>query len=143
MAAALTEEGSAFRDFAARAVAEIVAARDTILPTGELCGRLRIAAPLTFGPTHFAPVLAEMARLHPLLNIHTSYSDRKVDLIGEGYDCAIRIGWLEDSNMLAKHVGPIYAVYVASPEYIEVNGSPQTPEEFQTHQSVRCYYLIE
>ncbi|MFP3566203.1 LysR substrate-binding domain-containing protein [Paraburkholderia sp. SIMBA_030] len=48
-----------------------------------------------------------MARRHPLLHIHTCYSDRVVDLVGEGYDCAIRIGYLQDSNLIAKRVGPI------------------------------------
>jgi DNA-binding transcriptional LysR family regulator len=63
--AALTEAGTIFRNFAARVCAEVDAARETILPDGELRGRLRIAAPLSFGPTHFAPALAELARRHP------------------------------------------------------------------------------
>ena len=81
--ASLTEAGATFRDHAARASAEIDAARDAILPTGDLSGRLRVAAPLTFGPTHFAAVFADMALRHPQLQIQTSYSDRFVDLIAE------------------------------------------------------------
>ena len=123
--AALTEAGITFRDHAARASAEIDTARETILPTGELRGRLRVAMPLTFGPTHFAPVLAEMAHQHPQLHIHTSYSDRFVDLIAEGFDCAIRVGYLQDSNLIAKRVGPIYGKLVASPDYIKAHGSPR------------------
>ncbi len=79
--AALTEAGSTFRDHAARASAEIETAREAILPTGGLRGRLRVAMPLTSGPTRFVPALAEMAHRHPLLQISTSYSDRFVDLI--------------------------------------------------------------
>ncbi|ESW86072.1 LysR family transcriptional regulator [Mesorhizobium sp. M0902] len=134
--AALTEAGIAFRDHAARASAEIDTARETILPTGELRGRLRVAMPLTFGATHFAPVLAEMARLHPKLHIHTSYSDRFVDLIAEGFDCAIRGAYLQDSNLIAKRVGPIHGKLVASPDYIEVHGSPETLDELVTHQAL-------
>ncbi|MER8959174.1 LysR family transcriptional regulator [Mesorhizobium sp. M0701] len=134
--AALTEAGIAFRDHAARASAEIDTARETILPTGELRGRLRVAMPLTFGATHFAPVLAEMARLHPKLHIHTSYSDRFVDLIAEGFDCAIRGAYLQDSNLIAKRVGPIHGKLVASPGYIEVHGSPETLDELVTHQAL-------
>lgn len=134
--AALTEAGIAFRDHAARASAEIETARETILPTGELRGRLRVAMPLTFGATHFAPVLAEMARLHPKLHIHTSYSDRFVDLIAEGFDCAIRGAYLQDSNLIAKRVGPIHGKLVASPDYIEVHGSPETLDELVTHQAL-------
>ena len=134
--AALTEAGITFRDHAARASAEIDTARETILPTGELRGRLRIAMPLSFGPTHFAPVVAELARQHPKLHIHTSYSDRFVDLIAEGFDCAIRVGYLQDSNLIAKRVGPIYGKFVASPDYIKAHGSPETPEELVTHQAL-------
>ncbi|MER8972078.1 MULTISPECIES: LysR family transcriptional regulator [unclassified Mesorhizobium] len=134
--AALTEAGIAFRDHAARASAEIDTARESILPTGELRGRLRVAMPLTFGATHFAPVLAEMARLHPKLHIHTSYSDRFVDLIAEGFDCAIRGAYLQDSNLIAKRVGPIHGKLVASPDYIEVHGSPETLDELVTHQAL-------
>lgn len=134
--AALTEAGITFREHAARATAEIDTARETILPTGELRGRLRVAMPLTFGPTHFAPVLAAMAHLHPQLHIHTSYSDRFVDLIAEGFDCAIRGGYLQDSNLIAKRVGPIHGKLVASPAYIKTHGSPETVEQLGNHQAL-------
>lgn len=134
--AALTEAGATFRDYAARACAEIDVARETILPAGDLRGRLRVAAPLTFGPTHLAPVLAEMARRHPQLHIHTCYSDRFVDLIAEGYDCAIRVGYLQDSDLIARRVGPIHGQLVASPDYIQAHGSPETPEEVVAHQAL-------
>lgn len=134
--AALTEAGATLRDRAARACAEIDLARESILPAGELRGRLRIAAPLTFGPTYFAPIIAEMARRHPLLQIHTCYSDKKVDLISEGYDCAIRLGHMRDSNLLARQVGPFHGKFVASPAYIAAHGSPETPEELLSHQAL-------
>lgn len=134
--AALTEAGVTFRDHAARASAEIDTARETILPTGDLRGRLRIAMPLSFGPTHFAPVLAEMAHRHTQLQIHTSYSDRFVDLIAEGFDCAIRVGYLHDSNLIAKRIGPIYGKLVASPDYVKTRGSPRTPDELVAHQAL-------
>lgn len=134
--AALTEAGVLFRDYAARVCAEIDVARETILPAGELCGRLRIAAPLSFGPTHFAPVLADMARRHPQLHIHTCYTDRFVDLIAEGYDCGIRVGYLQDSSLLARRIGPLYGRLVASPDYIAAHGAPETPQELVAHQAV-------
>ncbi|MGR9396397.1 LysR family transcriptional regulator (plasmid) [Rhizobium leguminosarum] len=134
--ASLTEAGATFRDYAARVSAEIDLARDTILPAGELSGRLRVAAPLSFGPTHFASVLAEMASRHPQLQIQTSYSDRFVDMIAEGFDCAIRVGTLQDSNLIARRVGPLHGRYVASPAYIKAHGSPETPEELVTHQAL-------
>nr|WP_289852011.1 LysR family transcriptional regulator [Rhizobium sp. SSA_523] len=133
---ALTEAGATFRDYAARISAELDVARETILPAGELRGRIRVAAPLTFGPTHFAPVLSDMARRHPNLQIDSSYTDRFVDLVGEGFDCAIRVGYLPDSTLVARRIGPIYGALVASPAYIEAHGAPMAPDEITDHEAV-------
>ncbi|KAF1727055.1 LysR family transcriptional regulator [Pseudoxanthomonas japonensis] len=134
--AALTEAGAIFREHAARACSEIDAARDTILPAGDLRGRLRVAAPLSFGPTHFASVFAEMARRHPQLHVHTAYSDRFVDIVAEGFDCAIRVGYLQDSNLIARRVGPLYGKLVASPDYLRTHGAPETPDELADHEAL-------
>lgn len=134
--AALTEAGATFREHAARACAEMDAAREAILPNGDLRGRLRIAAPLTFGPTHFAAVFAQMARRHPQLHVHSAYSDRFVDLVAEGFDCAVRVGYLQDSNLVARCVGPLYGRLVASPDYVNAHGSPETPDELPAHEAL-------
>jgi DNA-binding transcriptional LysR family regulator len=134
--AALTEAGVTFREHAARISAELDIARETILPAGDLRGRLRIAAPLSFGPTHLAPVLAELAKRHPLLQVHTSYSDHFVDIVSEGFDAAVRVGYLPDSNLIARRVAPIFGKVVASPDYIKANGAPQTPDELLTHEAL-------
>jgi DNA-binding transcriptional LysR family regulator len=134
--AALTEAGVTFREHAARVCAEIDTALETIMPAGELRGRLRIAAPLSLGPTHLAPVFAEMARRHPMLHVHASYSDHFVDIIGEGFDCAIRVGYLSDSNLIARRVGPVHGKLVASPDYIREHGTPETPDELLAHQAL-------
>lgn len=133
---ALTESGATFRDYAARVCTEIDIAKETILPAGTLRGRLRVAVPLSFGPTHFAPVLAEMARRHPQLHMQTCYSDRFVDLITEGYDCAIRVGYLKDSNLIARRIGPVYTKLVASTDYIKAHGAPETPDDLVDHQAL-------
>jgi DNA-binding transcriptional LysR family regulator len=134
--AALTEAGVTFREHAARVRAEIDAALETILPAGELRGRLRIAAPLSLGPTHLAPVFAEMALRHPLLHVQASYSDRFVDIIGEGFDCAIRVGYLNDSNLIARRVGVLTGTLVASPDYVREHGAPETPNDLLSHQAL-------
>ena len=134
--AALTEAGVTFREHAARVRAEIDAALETILPAGDLRGRLRIAAPLSLGPTHLAPAFAELARRHRLLHVQASYSDRFVDIIGEGFDCAIRVGYLTDSNLIARRVGPLTGTLVASPDYIRERGAPETPEDLLAHQAL-------
>jgi DNA-binding transcriptional LysR family regulator len=97
---------------------------------------LRVAVPISLGSTHLAPVLARMAQLHPQLHIHASYSDRFVDLVAEGFDCAIRVGYLMDSDLIARRVGPIYGKLVASPDYIKAHGSPETPDELIAHQAL-------
>ena len=134
--AALTEAGVMFRDHAARACAEIDLARESILSTGDLRGQLRIAAPISFGTTHLVPVLAQLARAHPLLHVLVSYNDRFVDIVGEGFDCAVRVGYLADSNLIARRVGPVRGRLVASPEYIEEHGAPETPDELLGHQAL-------
>ncbi|RJF69650.1 LysR family transcriptional regulator [Rhodopseudomonas palustris] len=134
--AALTEAGTTLRDHAARVGAEIDAAREAILPNGDLRGRLRVSVPLSFGPTHFAPALAEMARRYPQLHIHSFYTDRFVDLVAEGFDCAIRVGYLPDSNLIARRVGAVYGKLVASPDYIKTRGAPETLDELAAHEAL-------
>jgi DNA-binding transcriptional LysR family regulator len=91
---------------------------------------------LTFGPTHFASVFAEMARRHPQLHVHTAYSDRFVDIVAEGFDCAIRVGYLQDSNLIARRVGPLYGKLVASPDYLRTHGAPETPDDLAGHEAL-------
>lgn len=145
--AALTEAGVTFREHAARACAEIDLARETILPAGDLRGRLRIAAPLSFGPTHLAPVLAQLARRHPRLHVQCRYSDRFVDLVGEGFDCAIRVGYLSDSNLIARRIAPIHGKLVASPDYLREHDAPGTPDQLLAHeclmQGTETWHFIE
>src|SRR5262245_40080800 len=102
--AALTEAGATFREHAVRVAAELDGAQEAISPEGDVRGLLRIAAPLSFGPTHLAPVVAELARRHPMLRVHAAYSDRFVDLVGEGFDAGVRLGYLPDSNLVARRI---------------------------------------
>lgn len=134
--ASLTEAGAIFREYAAKAIADLDMARETILPDGELRGRLRIAAPLSFGPTHLAPVLADLARQHRALHIQTCYTDRFVNLVEEGFDCAIRFGRPAPSTLMSKRIAPLYATLVASPEYIAEHGAPERPEEVLQHEAI-------
>ncbi len=132
--AALTEAGLTFREHAARVCSEIESAREAISPSGELRGRLRIAAPLSWGASYLAPILAEFAHRHRLLHVHTSYRDHLVDLVAEGFDCAVRIGSLPDSNLIARKIAPIHGKLVASPDYVRNHGAPETPDELAAHE---------
>ena len=134
--AALTEAGATFREHAAKISAEADAARDAVSSDGKVRGRLRVAAPLSFGATHFAPVLAALAARYPDLEIQSSYSDRVVDLVAEGFDAAIRLGTLEDSSLIARRIAPFGGRLVASPDYLKRRGTPRTPEDLLAHDAV-------
>ncbi|WP_309645988.1 LysR family transcriptional regulator [Phenylobacterium sp.] len=134
---AMTEAGLDFKERADRVLAELEAARDALAQRGEeIVGSLRVAAPLSFGITHLAPVLAELAVRHPKLAVTASYSDRFVDLIGERFDVAVRLGNLADSSLVARRIAPINAVMVASPGYLEIHGTPKTPDDLIGHQAL-------
>ena len=131
----VTEAGVAFKEHADRVLAELEAAREAVAEQGdEVVGSLRIAAPLSFGITHLAPVLAELAVRYPKLQVEAVYSDRFVDLIGERFDAAVRMGVLTDSSLIARKIAPIKGVCVASPGYLERHGAPQTPADLAGHE---------
>jgi DNA-binding transcriptional LysR family regulator len=132
----LTEAGADFRPYAERIVAEYQSARDALSGAAETTGRLRLAAPLSFGNTHLAPLLAAFAVRHPGLAISTSYSDRPVDLVGEGFDAAIRMGALPDSSLIARKIAPVRALAVASPGYLARAGTPRSPEDLASHDTI-------
>lgn len=131
----LTDAGTTFVGHAERALAELEAAREALHGDGrEVEGQLRIAAPLSFGATHVAPVLAELALRHPRLRLYTSYSDRRVDLLAERFDVAIRLGSLPDSSLVARRIAPMYGAVVAAPAYLARHGTPQTLAELARHE---------
>jgi DNA-binding transcriptional LysR family regulator len=130
--AVLTEAGLSFRDRAAGICANIDAAREEMSPDGDIRGLLRIAGPASVG-TYFAPALAELARRHPSLQMHTRFSDQYVDLAAEGFDCGIRVGYLPDSNLIARKIGSLPVRLYASPSYIEARGAPEHPAEVARH----------
>jgi DNA-binding transcriptional LysR family regulator len=99
-------------------------------------GRLRISAPLSFGVTQLAPVLAELAIRHPKLQVHAAYSDRFVDLVSEGFDAAVRLGYLPDSSLVARRIASIRGKLVASPAYIAARGAPRSPDEIVQHDAL-------
>ncbi len=130
-----TEAGADFKARCERILAEIDAAREAVAQhSGGLTGRLRIAAPLVFGVRHIAPVLGELAKRHPKLEIDVSYSDRIIDLIGERYDAAIRIGTIRDTSLIARRLAPARAALVASPAYLAVHGTPRVPADLVKHE---------
>lgn len=103
---------------------------------GALRGRLRVTVPLIFGLRHLAPGLIEFANLHPELEFDLDFNDRRVDLLEEGFDLAIRIGKLEDSSLIARAITRINTVVCASPAYLEAHGTPHDPHDLGTHRAL-------
>jgi len=130
-----TEAGLEFKARSERILAEFDEAREAVTQhSGEVIGRLRLSAPLSFGIRHIAPMLAEMSKRHPRLEMDVSFSDRIVDLIGERYDAAIRIGVLQDSSLVARRIAPVRSLLVASPDYLARAGRPATPSDLMRHE---------
>ncbi|QMV50248.1 LysR family transcriptional regulator [Ewingella americana] len=112
--------------------------QEALLDTAEtqLSGLLRITAPVQFGRKHIAPLVMEFLTLHPDMQIEMLLNDRNVDLIDEGLDLAIRIGHLEDSSKVARKVGEVTRMLVASREYVAKHGQPREPAELTEHQII-------
>lgn len=129
-----TEAGIEFKARSERILAELVEAREAAArQSGGVAGRLRLSMPLTFGTRHVAPLLAELARRHPKLELDVEASDRHVDLIGERFDAAIRIGTLKDSSLVARRITPVHTAILASPDYLARRGRPASPLELADH----------
>jgi len=104
----------------------------------RLDGGIRIAAPLSFGHRHLAPALAEFLREHPDIELSLDLNDRRIDLVSEGYDLALRIGDLSDSSLIARKLATVRFVTLASEDYLLRHGEPATPAELSRHQGL--YY---
>jgi DNA-binding transcriptional LysR family regulator len=99
-------------------------------------GRIRMTAPTTFGERNLLPVLASYLSDYPNIRIDLNLSDRKIALVDEGYDLAIRIGELKDSTMISRKLAPMRVVVCASPEYLQQHGVPATPQDLGNHACV-------
>jgi DNA-binding transcriptional LysR family regulator len=104
----------------------------------DVSGPIRITGPLSFGISHLGEALSEFAAAYPLIELDISLSDYKVDVIQGGYDVAIRIGQLADSSLIARKLGRVHAVTVASPDYLSRLGRPEHPDDLPRHQGL--YY---
>ena len=126
----LTHEGSAFLEDCQRILADVTNAEASVSAGGvKAAGRLRITAPAGFGRRHVAPLVPRFRELHPDVSISLNLSDRVVDLAGEGYDCAVRVGDMPDSSLVSVRMADNRRLCVATPAYLARHGTPQTPTE--------------
>lgn len=118
------------------ALAELIAATESVGAQADLRGRLAIAAPMSFGIRHLGPVIAGFARAHPGLEIVLDYDDQLADLGRAGFDAGLRIGELKDSSLMARRVCEDPRVLVASPDYLGVHGPIRTPADLARHRAI-------
>jgi len=126
----LTHEGSAFLEHCQRILADVTNAEASVSAGGvKASGHLRITAPAGFGRRHVAPLVPRFRELHPEVTISLNLSDRVVDIAGEAYDCAVRVGDMPDSSLVSVRLADNRRLCVATPAYLARHGTPQTPAD--------------
>lgn len=140
----LTDDGQRFHGRAA----DLLAALDeleteTASSGGEATGLLRINAPLTFGNLHLAPLWPRFAAAHPKVSLDITLNDRLVDLVEEGYDVAIRIASLTNSQLVSRPLATTRTVLCASLGYLAAHGVPLHPQDLSSHQVLAYSYWTQ
>ena len=130
----LTFEGQAFLEDCQRILNDLANAETAVSLGGvRASGHLKVSAPAGFGRRHVAPQLANFMQANPGVTVTLDLTDRLVDLLNEGIDCAIRIGEMADSSLISSKLGEMRRVVVASPQYLARHPAPQTPAELAAH----------
>ncbi|CAM3491733.1 LysR family transcriptional regulator [Psychrobacter glaciei] len=104
-------------------------------------GILRISAPVSFALKHMAKLVTDFQTRYPSVTVDLQLSDRKVDIVEEGFDVALRIGQLESSSLIAKKIAPIRVVLCASPDYLNIHGTPKRLEDLEAHRYLHYSYM--
>jgi len=126
----LTHEGSAFLEDCQRLLTDFANAEASVSAGGvKASGHLRITAPAGFGRRHVAPLIPRFRELHRDVTVSLNLSDRVVDIAGEGYDCAVRVGDMPDSSLVSVRMADNRRLCVATPKYLRQHGTPQTPQD--------------
>jgi DNA-binding transcriptional LysR family regulator len=135
---ALTDVGSRYLERVRRILADVEEAEGSV--EGERTrpsGRLVVSAPIGFGRLHVSPVMSAYLMRYPEVLGELRLSDRMINLVEEGVDLAIRIGHLADSTLVARHVGEMRRIVVASSGYLKRRGEPDTPEAIASHDTIQ------
>ncbi len=130
----LTHEGTAFLEDCQRVLADAANAEASVSAGGvKVSGHLRVTAPAGFGRRHVAPLVPLFGEIHSEVAVSLNLSDRLVDLTGEGYDCAVRVGDMPDSSLVSQRIGDNRRLCVATPAYLQRHGTPRHPSELAQH----------
>ncbi len=131
-----THDGSAFYERCLRLIADVEEAENIFRQSATPSGRLRIDVPGRIGRLIIAPALPAFLDAYPEIDIDLGVTDRAVNLVEESVDCVLRVGPLADSGMIARSIGELRLINVASPAYLERYGLPQSPDDLQDHLAV-------
>ena len=135
---ALTDAGARYLARVRRILSDVEEAEASIQDERTRpSGRLVVSAPIGFGRLHVSPVMSEYLRRYAEVSGELRLSDLMINLVEEGVDLAVRIGHLADSSLVARHVGEMRRIVVASPAYLKVHGEPKTPEAIRSHQTIQ------
>jgi DNA-binding transcriptional LysR family regulator len=135
---ALTDVGSRYLERARRILSDVEEAEDSAQDERATPGgRLVVSAPVGFGRLHVSPIMSEYLKRYPEVSGDLRLSDRVINLVEDGVDLAVRIGHLPDSSLVARHVGEMRRIVVASPDYLKAHGEPKTPEAIASHATIR------
>jgi DNA-binding transcriptional LysR family regulator len=140
---ALTEAGKPLADHAARILAEARAAEEAAHHAASApAGRVRLAAPMSFGISSVSPLLADFLLAHPGVEIDLHLSDARVDIVAEGFDVALRIADLPDSSLRGRRLCGIATHVVAAPAYLARAGTPTHPTQLGDHRLLDYSNLV-
>lgn len=135
-AVSLTSDGERTLERARRALGELELLEAPFGAQRPLSGRLSVTAPALFGQLHVAPVVTELLREHPGLDVRLLLLDRVVSLAEEGIDVAVRVGKLTDSSLRARAISSVRSVICASPAYLKRRGIPRNPDDLAEHDCI-------
>lgn len=131
----LTESGLAFYQRATQILADLEEAEQFVADAQcQVSGRIRLALPLGFGVSQLALPISEFLSENPGIKIDIDLNDRRVNLVEENVDLAIRVGELEDSSLIARKLADVHFAICASPDYLSLHGEPQHPAELVDHE---------
>jgi DNA-binding transcriptional LysR family regulator len=131
----LTHEGSAYLENCQRVLTDLASAEASVSAGGvKASGHLRVTAPGGFGRRHVAPLVPRFLDQHPDVSLSLNLSDRVVDMVNEGFDCAVRVGDLPDSSLISVRLADNRRLCVAAPSYLKRAGVPQSPADLMRHQ---------
>jgi len=132
----VTEDGAMFYRRCLRLIADVEETERLFEPSAQPSGKLRIDVPGRVGRLVIAPALPQFLARYPQIDIHLGATDRMVDLVEENVDCALRVGPLTDSGLIARPIGELTLINVASPDYLAAHGTPTTPADLTVHAAV-------